>query len=341
MERTPKAPRIMALLAGTGAAVAVLTLPVGLLELVVSSTGVSELVPATAPPLGETARLLVAGFAGTMTAGAAMAIGHADATDRGEEKMGFALSKLTAMARGGRERPALQGVPTLRRADAHPDAPARRPIFASEDFGASDIFARPVPAPEREPEPEPAAVPPAMTKAPVEAKVAAAPAQTLAAADIPARPSEPDVRDEIVDGAGLPLPAAPEPLSDSEIAVTLASRLRAPMFTASRGSEPTDLDRLSIGELAERFERGLARRAALRQATPAGLRAGALAGPLTDEAAPFAAPTPSWPRDEARLVLADIPAARPVPIRAQVDAEVDQALRAALGTLRSMALRAS
>lgn len=329
MEGTPKASRIMALLAGGGAAAAVLTLPAGLVELAVSSTGFSELVPAAAPLLGETARALMAGFAGMMTAGAAMAIGHADAAEQGDEKMGFALSRLTAMARGGRQSPALQGVPTLRRADAHPDAPPRRPIFASEDFGAPDIFARPVAAAVAA---EPALIQP-------EQVAASEVLDTIAPAASVSIPPDMDEREEIVDGAGLPLPAAPEPLSDSEISVTLAARLRAPMFTASRGNEPTDLDRLSIGELAERFERGLARRASVRGAAEAGDRTGALAMTPDDRPSPFMAATPSWPRTEAQPLLADIPAARPVPIRAKVDEDLDQALRAALGTLRMMALR--
>src|SRR3546814_3574799 len=44
-------------------------LPVGLVETVVASSGLSEAVPAAAPPLGLKARLLLAGF------GAAMALG--------------------------------------------------------------------------------------------------------------------------------------------------------------------------------------------------------------------------------------------------------------------------
>src|SRR3546814_12850058 len=82
-------------------------LPVGLVETVVASSGLSEAVPAAAPPLGLKARLLLAGF------GAAMALGLIWAGQRakrvallthakhgrgngasGVREMGFALSEL-------------------------------------------------------------------------------------------------------------------------------------------------------------------------------------------------------------------------------------------------------
>ena len=59
----------MAALAGVAAAVALLATPVGLLEMLVASSGLSEAVPAAAPPLGVTARLMMAGFVGLLIAG--------------------------------------------------------------------------------------------------------------------------------------------------------------------------------------------------------------------------------------------------------------------------------
>ena len=64
----------MAALAGVAAAVALLATPVGLLEMLVASSGLSEAVPAAAPPLGVTARLMMAGFVGLLIAGAFAAI---------------------------------------------------------------------------------------------------------------------------------------------------------------------------------------------------------------------------------------------------------------------------
>ncbi len=46
-----------------------------------------------------------------------------------------------------RKVPKEQDVPVLRRADSHPDAPARRPIRASEEFGKPLPMTAPAPAP--------------------------------------------------------------------------------------------------------------------------------------------------------------------------------------------------
>ena len=145
----------MAALAGVAAAVALLATPVGLLEMLVASSGLSEAVPAAAPPLGVTARLMMAGFVGLLIAGAVAAVrdprqaeDERDTDGRqqsaqGARQMGFAFSKLTALARGRATPTGVAEAPALRRADAHPDAPPRPPIFASRDFDGVEIFARP------------------------------------------------------------------------------------------------------------------------------------------------------------------------------------------------------
>src|SRR3546814_2807905 len=127
-------------------------LPVGLVETVVASSGLSEAVPAAAPPRGLKARLRLAGF------GAAMALGLIWAGQRekrvallthdkqgrgngasGVSEMGFALSKLNWLSRDRRK-----SGPALRRADAHPDAPARSPIFSSDKRRGGQNGVRPV-----------------------------------------------------------------------------------------------------------------------------------------------------------------------------------------------------
>ncbi|PDH65410.1 MAG: hypothetical protein CNE89_11625, partial [Sphingomonadaceae bacterium MED-G03] len=103
----------MAGLAAIAAAAALLATPVGLLETAVASSGLSEALPAAAPPLGLTARLLMAGFVGMLAAGLVAAMNRdPDAADDERDKdgrqhrasgarhMGFAFSKLTALARG-------------------------------------------------------------------------------------------------------------------------------------------------------------------------------------------------------------------------------------------------
>ncbi|CAN5374267.1 hypothetical protein BH10PSE12_BH10PSE12_30510 [soil metagenome] len=221
--------------------------------------------------------------------------------------MGFALSKLTAFARGRSRSPGSSAdMPVLRRADAHPDAPARRPIFASSDFAGNDIFAN--------------------------------------ASDIGLVPAVVDRQEQIFDFASLTMPRAPDPMpvTEDEPAVGSApmpldimpgdqivtgfaplaapvppAGMEAPVVSARTEPRPP-MDGLTIAELAERFERGLARRVASAPQTAA-----------PDPIAIIPAPR----------VLADIPPAAAVTNKADIDAEVDRALRDALGALQKISAR--
>lgn len=281
-------------LVGLAAALLVLWIPVGLIEMVVASSGLSETLPAAAPPLGFKARLLLAGFTALMAVGF---VGMMRRQDRqaeqegrmvrvqGARKMGFAFSKLTALARG-RIAPVDDATPSLRRADAHPDAPARAPIFASRDFNGLDIFGR-----------------------------------TDALRRPLATRSEPE-QDAVVPSEGLVMPSAPLPMADEDLPQPTFQRLAAPAVEPDVAKEasqdtapvmPARLDPiptqgLSITELTQRLERGLA----LRSRAPA-----ADAGTVR--------------------VIADMPVAPAVPVRDMVAQDADDALRAALGALRSMA----
>ncbi|WP_176596627.1 MULTISPECIES: hypothetical protein [Sphingobium] len=279
-----------ALLGALGAGLLLCSLPVGLVETVVASSGVSEAVPAAAPPLGLKARLLLAGF------GAAMALGLIGMGQRekrvallthdkegrgngaaGVSEMGFALSKLNWLSRDRN-----RSGPALRRADAHPDAPARPPIFASRDFGGLDIFARTAPGRDE-----------------VEAEVTAeAPATTPAAGlSIPSMPEE---MTEETAFARLQRAFSPETVdADFEEIAEPAQPQSAPA--------PAPIAHLSLAELTQRLEQGLAQRKRMGR-------------PVS--------------------VLADMPVEAAVPVREHVEQGVDEALRAALGTLRSMAGRA-
>jgi hypothetical protein len=302
-------------LGGMGAALAVLSTPVGLLEMIVASLGLSEILPAAAPPLGLKARALLALFAALMTAGIVALTRRADTVSvhrpedegapenaPGARKMGFALSKLTALARGRAWRAADPELPTLRRADAHPDAPARTPIFASRDFVGLDIFARTDPGRRElvvkaEPEQDPVVpaigldMPSAPPPLPDESLPSIAPAPVSVATD-PAPLGRPDAEPD------LPRFVDPEPaLLDRPVAAR-------PVADASA---------LSVAELTERLERGLA----LRRRAPE----------------PAVAPQPAAP------VLAAVPPAPAVAVEPAVAEDVDEALRAALGTLRTMTAR--
>lgn len=101
--------------AGTLAALLVAILPEWRLVALVEGLELPSILSAARPPLGMTARMLLAVATGGLVGGAVFA----------------ALRMTLRFVPEARE----DGVPVLRRADAHPDAPARRPIRAMEDLG--------------------------------------------------------------------------------------------------------------------------------------------------------------------------------------------------------------
>ena len=130
-------------LAGALAAGLFLVLPSATLEDWVWRSGLPALIAAAEPPLGTTARAVLAlGACALAGAVAWSALFLLFGTD------GLFVPKAAAEA----------GVPVLRRADAHPDAPARKPMSADE-LGA------PLPPPQEDA--VAAAVPPAPTPPPV------------------------------------------------------------------------------------------------------------------------------------------------------------------------------
>ncbi|MHA6768277.1 hypothetical protein [Sphingobium ummariense] len=291
----------MAALTGAAAAIVVLAMPVGLVELVVASSGLSEALPAAAPPLGLKARLILSGFAALMAAGLVDVMRRSQRdTARQEEnqgrrssppgarKMGFALSKLTSLARG-RSTASPEGQPSLRRADAHPDAPPRPPIFASRDFDGVDIFPRAEPSRRR-----------LVVNGESEQQLRVSTLATPAA--LAPQPVE-----------EMPQPSFAQPAGSSFVAATEMVSAAQPSFThpvaQEQGERVADLalppvsPELSLSELTARLERSLA-----RHAQPGGS-----------------------PR-----VIADMPIVPPVPVREAVSPDVDDALQAALGALRSM-----
>lgn len=157
-------------------------------------------------------------------------------------------------------------------------------------------------------------------------------------------------------GEGPRLPAAPEPLDETVLELdTPAPRSPLVAKPAARATPPhrdtpvedpagileaafeksaTGLATLSITELVDRFERGIERRRARRAAIREDERAEP-AEPVEASAQPAA--QPAW------LEPARIEPATPEPAAARksIDADVDEALRAALGTLQRMTARAA
>lgn len=106
-----------AIAVATVAAVCFAVMPASALESLVWRTGIAALIPAAQPPLGLTARAVLA----LATAGVGAAVTWS------------ALFLLVGPG-GLLVRPARRedGVPIVRRADAHPDAPPRRPMSAAD-----------------------------------------------------------------------------------------------------------------------------------------------------------------------------------------------------------------
>lgn len=155
----------MAIGAGITAAVATMFVPTSMLEAVTGATGLSELVPATAAPLGDKARAIIAFATGAVTL--ALAIGMLSrsnktaATPAGSAAANRAPDKFTAEGDERESTPLLSQIqqrlgafkmpwarnaapgdvyelsdlPQLRTQDSHPDTPRRRPISAATDFG--------------------------------------------------------------------------------------------------------------------------------------------------------------------------------------------------------------
>ena len=132
LTRTPsiRLPTLGGLGAGLAVAGAVAGAPTDTLEPLVWTSGIAALLPAAQPPLGATARLLLAlggGVAAGAVAWAALLLL-------------FGPGGFLAARRGAADRP------SARRANAHPDTPPRRPMIAA-DLGTPLKELAPPPAP--------------------------------------------------------------------------------------------------------------------------------------------------------------------------------------------------
>jgi hypothetical protein len=176
--RTLLADGVPALMLGGSAAFLTIATPAARLSSLVDGTGLPAVLPSAAPPLGRFAVFTLAGLAGVSAALIAFLLLRLV----GRVSPGR-LKRRSVTPRPGETRaepaPAAtpDSPPRLRRADAHADAPARRPIFAKADLGPSFDAApaevaevpRPMPpAPDEPIAPAPAAVdqPPMVPAAP-------------------------------------------------------------------------------------------------------------------------------------------------------------------------------
>jgi len=203
----------LAAFAGAAAAFFVFAMPQDLFEALVARSGLGRVVPAAQPPLGADARWAAVAAAGVVAAALVWTI---------MASLGRRPAAAPAVQEPARSEPALR----LRKADAHPDAPARAPILASEDFGEPlDL------GPDQAIEPQPQ--------------------------------QQPEAKPESGPEAARPLPAflVPEEAVEAE-PETLAATHSDPEPPAPAESEPAPAGQSggTIGDLMSRFESGLARK---------------------------------------------------------------------------------
>jgi hypothetical protein len=146
----------MALAGSAVAAIAAMFVPVGMLENFTGSTGLSELIPATAAPLGDKARAMIAFGTGALTLAVlsfallrqekAPVVGRvpdledvdADAPSLKDRLARFKMPKMP-WVKGDGDITELSDLPTLISRDVHPDAPPRRPLLATQDLPILDL----------------------------------------------------------------------------------------------------------------------------------------------------------------------------------------------------------
>ena len=206
----------VAVLAALAVAFLAFAVPPELLSQLVGSTGLPQLLPAAEPPLGNKARV-------GLGLGGAIAV----------FVLVFGLLRALDRKSNAQDDEAVD-TPRLRRRDLHPDAPARRPISATSEFGEPEPIAA-------ESEATPAWLAPAELPADVDQYEVPA----IAGVESDSRPD----RD--------PEPAAPPteiaaPI-ERAVAQTSSEAAAEPPFALS--SRPQ-----SIPELMARLEQGLARR---------------------------------------------------------------------------------
>ena len=316
-----------------------------LLERIVTTLGIDRIIPAAAPPLGQTARLLLAmGMAGVGEIAGLLIGGRLAAAKRSEPVRRRGLKSAASVEKD------TDDAPHLRDRDRHPDAPARKPLSATSDLredlgenlgGIDNALRRRALAgeTEREPRPffevaplpgdasQPQFQPPTDTGQPVEPEIApfAAPRQPVEALelttfDIP----EPEVyrKPEPAPFAAAfpaPLEAVSEPEASPEPLAMVPREAFSPAPSAADASAAiasASLEALGVVQLSERLALALqARRERRLAVTPVEESAPAawVATPIAPEPIAFA-PLASAPDEEvpfAEPIVAQVESSAP------------------------------
>lgn len=311
--------------------VVAMLIPASVFETITGSTGISELIPATGAPLGDTARALIAFGFGAVTfailaayllarptaarrnsrtaapkaEAAQPVVEQAAAAVAGDDSPSFMdrmrakISAFNENRRNGDDVKELSDLPKLRAGDAHPDAPPRRPISAHRDFG----------------------------------EIPGETASAEMAPEIVAEPVEVDVAD--VTPAILMVPEGAQPVASVAAPHIADEPVEQPVAHADT---VVGTNVASLSAMVDRLEAAVA----LRQEQIGKLEA--IASEQTEVAAPVSAVA------QAETVEAEIipPAPRPMSLGAMSEAsavkpseadEMDAALRSALETLHRMNAR--
>lgn len=131
----------MAALAAASVGFVIFAMPDATFSGLVATSGLPALIPAAEPPLGQTARfaVMVAAAIGTffLVSLVLRALGQQAPRPKAAAPEPEVEPETEAPPAGRRRSfiAAEQPAPKIRRADAHPDAPARRPLFAGSDLG--------------------------------------------------------------------------------------------------------------------------------------------------------------------------------------------------------------
>lgn len=343
------------------AAAGTMFVPTALLEMITGATGLSELVPATAAPLGDTARALIAFGAGAFT----LAIGSlivmrgneaaspvaapAPMSDNRMEDMqtkpveatkpsltdrigSFRMPqiKLPKMPwiKGEGDVTELSDLPRIRTADAHPDAPSRRPLVATEDLPTlelTEMQTSPVVVGNGLAETAEAEAAPGIDPARWYGEIAASSAPApLPSMTEPVTESEPLLS---VEAEPAPVTVSVEPVSEAVIPAPVVQPATTPI------SEP------SLDDMLAQFEASIARRQA-QLATKAveavqPVVEPAPVEPVQSEVLPPAEPEPEPEPEQPQPSRFAVPLAA-IPNANKAADEMDSALAAALATLQRM-----
>lgn len=265
----PIAPVIAGVLGGA-VALGVLVVPMSVLEGLVMDSGLPAVIAATEPPLGFTARFIMAFGAGASVAlfswfAAFVLLGSRTLTIGESEEIDLDLDVVPT--------------PVLRRADAHPDAPPRPPLLATRDLGRPfDAFRTPPDITKIEEEIEEIAI---EVAAPVLEPLAIAPIEQPLPVDLdqPLAAFDPDAMPEVPLAAPVALPplsrsAKPPVFEETERfdVFELPTPVRPaprPISLVSREDAITRPEtEASVHALLERLERGVLRKGVATAAAP-------------------------------------------------------------------------